>query len=83
MSTHFMSIPSRSSPSAGARIEALVQSRLRATPYPSIQRLNCDFANGQLFLHGRVPSFFEKQVAQEALADLEGIDQIVNGVEVA
>ena len=61
----------------------MVQSRLRAIPYPSIQRLNCDFANGRLFLRGRVPSFFEKQVAQEALADLEGIDQIVNGVEVS
>lgn len=75
--------PSRSIPSTSARIEALVQSRLRGSPYPSIQRLNCDFANGRLFLRGRVPSFFEKQVAQEALADLEGIDQIVNGVEVA
>lgn len=69
--------------SAPARIESIVQSRLRGSPYPSIQRLNCDFVDGRVVLRGRVPSFFEKQVAQESIADLDGIDQIINGVEVA
>ncbi len=67
---------------ASARIEHLVQSRLRGSPYPAIQRLSCDFADGRVVLSGRVRSFFEKQVAQESIADVDGVDQIVNGVEV-
>lgn len=77
-----MSISPASLLSASARVEALVQSRLRGSPYPSIQRLNCDCEDGRVVLSGRVRSFFEKQVAQESIANLDGVDQIVNGVEV-
>ena len=77
-----MSILPASLPSATAHIEALVQSRLRGSPYPSVQRLNCDIEDGRVVLSGRVRSFFEKQVAQESIAGVEGVDQIVNGVEV-
>lgn len=78
-----MSIPSLPRPATNSRIEYLVQSRLRGSPYPSIQRLNCDVVDGRVVLRGRVLSFFEKQVAQESISDVAGIEQIVNGVEVA
>jgi osmotically-inducible protein OsmY len=47
-----------------------------------VQRIWCDFDAGRLFLRGQVPSFYFKQLAQEAVADLDGVQQIVNEIEV-
>ena len=38
---------------------------------------------GQITLEGSVESYFEKQLAQEALRNIEGIETIVNQLEVA
>lgn len=51
-------------------------------PHLSVQRIWCDFEAGRLFLRGQVPSFYFKQLAQEAVSDLDGVDQIVNEIEV-
>jgi osmotically-inducible protein OsmY len=58
------------------------QSKLKSSPYPAVARLKCYFNGGSLTLRGQVPTFFEKQIAQEAVADLEGVNELVNGVEV-
>jgi osmotically-inducible protein OsmY len=63
-------------------VEQAAQSRLHASPYPSLKRLKCEFNRGQLVLRGPVHSFFEKQMAQEAIAGVQGVEQIVNGIEV-
>jgi osmotically-inducible protein OsmY len=42
----------------------------------------CENHDGVLLLRGRVSSFYEKQLAQEAVRKLEGVDQIVNQIEV-
>jgi osmotically-inducible protein OsmY len=47
-----------------------------------MQRLWCEFENGRLVLHGQVPSFYFKQLAQEAVANLDGVRQVVNEIEV-
>lgn len=64
------------------RLAKAVEHRLRTSPYPAVKRLNCVNDRGRLVLRGQVRTFYEKQVAQEAIADLEGSDEIVNGVEV-
>ena len=46
------------------------------------QRIWCEFDQGRLFLRGQVPSFYFKQLAQEAVAGLEGVRQVVNEIEV-
>jgi osmotically-inducible protein OsmY len=51
-------------------------------PHLTTQRLWCEFDRGRLFLRGQVPSFYLKQLAQEAVAGLEGVDQVVNEIEV-
>jgi osmotically-inducible protein OsmY len=51
-------------------------------PHLSVQRIWCDFDGGRLVLRGQVPSFYFKQLAQEAVADLEGVEQVVNEIEV-
>ena len=38
--------------------------------------------DGRLFLRGQVPSFFYKQLAQEAVQSIAGVGQILNEIEV-
>jgi hypothetical protein len=55
------------------------KARLRTVPYPTIQTLSCECdEQGVLLLRGRLPSFYEKQLAQEAVARLPGVTQVVN-----
>ena len=57
--------------------------RLESTAYPSIRRLDCDCdEQGVLYLRGRLSSYYQKQLAQEAVFDLPGAAEIVNEVEV-
>jgi len=51
-------------------------------PHLTHQRLWCEFHQGRLFLRGQVPSFYFKQLAQEAVVGLEGVRQVVNEIEV-
>ena len=63
-------------------IAGLAQARLQASLYPPIRRIVCLFDEGLLVLRGRLPSFFHMQVAQAAVADIEGVVQVVSQVEV-
>ncbi len=59
------------------------QQRLRHTSYPSIRELTCECDDrGVLYLRGRLPSYYQKQLAQEAVINLSGIRKIVNQAEV-
>jgi osmotically-inducible protein OsmY len=48
----------------------------------AFHRIWCEYAGGRLFLRGQVPSFYHKQLAQEAIAEMESVDQVVNEIEV-
>jgi len=43
-----------------------------------IRILSCDCRRGMLFLRGHLPTFCQKQLAQEAVAKLEGVLQVIN-----
>jgi osmotically-inducible protein OsmY len=59
------------------------QKRLRHTSYPRIRELTCECDDrGVLYLRGCLPSYYQKQLAQEAVSDLPGIRKIVNQAEV-
>jgi osmotically-inducible protein OsmY len=47
-----------------------------------VQRIWCEIDDGRLFLRGQVPSFFYKQLAQEAVQSIAGVGQILNEIEV-
>jgi osmotically-inducible protein OsmY len=68
--------------STSAKIERDAKRRLLKSSYPPVQRVSCDFHEGILVLRGHVSSFFHKQVAQEAVRDVAGVDKIVNVIEV-
>jgi hypothetical protein len=57
--------------------------RLKSTSYASIRGLTCECDDrGVLYLRGRLSSYYHKQLAQEAVADLPGVVEIVNQAEV-
>ena len=43
-------------------------------PHLKRRKLHCRAVNKKLVLEGEVQSFFEKQLAQEALRELEGVE---------
>jgi osmotically-inducible protein OsmY len=73
-------------PDGGARFYPVAQAareRLRKVPYSGVHKVSCQCdGRGRLFLRGRLSSFFQKQLAQEAVLNLEGVAQVVNEIEV-
>jgi len=64
-------------------IEAHVLTELRKSAYMPVQRVSCDFHEGILTLHGQVPSYHMKQIAQTVVLHLLNADmRIHNGLEV-
>ena len=65
------------------RIAQAAMERLRQVPYPSIRGVSCECnEQGVVFLRGQLPSFYHKQLAQEAVAKVAGIVRVINEIEV-
>jgi len=64
-------------------VTATARERLRQSPYMPVRSLSCEFDRGVLRLRGRLSSFYQKQLAQEAVAGLSGVEQVVNEAIVA
>jgi hypothetical protein len=60
----------------------VAKQRILHQPHLTMQRIWCEFQEGRLFLRGQVPSYYFKQLAQEAVADMDGVRQVVNEIEV-
>ncbi len=63
-------------------IAEVAMERLQDSPYIVLRRILCECKHGVLFLRGRLFSLHEKQVAQETVAGIDGVTQVVNEVEV-
>jgi len=55
---------------------------LRRNPYVPGKTLRFEAAEGRVTLRGVVHSYFQKQMAQEALRRIEGVHEIRNELEV-
>ncbi len=64
------------------RTAEAAKQRILHQPHLTQQRIWCEFDRGRLFLRGQVPSFYFKQIAQEAVAGMADVRQIVNEIEV-
>jgi osmotically-inducible protein OsmY len=60
----------------------IARSRLESNPYLALKTVSCDFREGKLTLRGSLPSYFLKQMAQAVIGTVEGVEQIVNQIEV-
>ena len=56
---------------------------LRQCPHHEVRTVSCEFERGVLRLRGRLSRFYHKQLAQEAVARLSGVQEVVNEVVVA
>ena len=55
---------------------------LAGNPYLAGRTLRFEREEGRVILRGVVRSYFQKQMAQEALRHLDGVDEIRNELEV-
>jgi len=69
--------------SNGRRIEAEADMRLGQSLYPELRRVLCNYRHGILTLYGVVSNFHVRQIAQELVQGLEGIEVIDNQLVVA
>ncbi|NBO90767.1 MAG: BON domain-containing protein [Planctomycetia bacterium] len=58
------------------------ENRLRSNSYLALKNVSCEFREGVLTLRGYLPSYYLKQMAQAAVARIEGVDRVVNEIEV-
>ena len=63
-------------------IAEIAQQVLRQSSYFELRDVACDFSGGVLTLRGRVPSYHLKQLAQASVAELPGVVEVHNRVEV-
>ena len=68
--------------SKDVRVVQTAQKILQASPYFGIRTLLCEYHEGVLVLRGRVPSYYHKQMAQEAVRKVSGVELILNAVVV-
>jgi osmotically-inducible protein OsmY len=65
------------------RVVVEAQERLRHSSYPSHRGLRCRFREGVLTLEGRVSSYYVRQTACALVADIEGVECVVDRMEVS
>lgn len=61
---------------------AQAQASLGSSLYADLHNVACSDAGGALRLSGQVESYYLKQVAQEIVRKVDGVDAIVNELEV-
>ena len=59
-----------------------LESALGANPHMRGQSLRIEHKAGRVVVRGRVRSYYQKQMAQESLLRIEGVDELDNEVEV-
>ncbi len=70
-------------PSGGhCEIEETAHRRLRESPYTAVRGVFCRFDRGVLVLRGNLPSYHQKQIAQETVAGFGTEARVVNEIEV-
>src|SRR5580692_6108701 len=70
----------RSAPLSGVAEGAEV--RLRSNSYLALKNVSCEYHEGVLTLRGCLPTYYLKQMAQTAVAQIEGVQQVINEIEV-
>jgi osmotically-inducible protein OsmY len=55
---------------------------LRCYAMRGLAQVSCEMQHGMAILHGRVTSYYLKQLAQEVAKNVDGVDSVVNRVHV-
>jgi osmotically-inducible protein OsmY len=63
-------------------LDEKISTVLKSNPYIPSRNLRFETSEGRVRLHGRVSSWYQKQMAQELLMRTEGITSVENHLEV-
>ncbi len=63
-------------------LDSLISSAIERSPHLHRRDLRFETHEGRVVLRGTVSSYYQKQMAQEALRRLKGVDHIENRLEV-
>ena len=63
-------------------LEARVHCAIEQNPYIAPRTLRFETHDGRVTLRGRVATYFQKQMAQEAIRRVAGVREIANELEV-
>ena len=74
--------PAVESRTTDERIADEARRRLCRSSHFHLREMTCDSNCGVLSVSGRVPSYYLKQVVQSSLTGIDGVEQIVNDVDV-
>jgi osmotically-inducible protein OsmY len=66
----------------GSSLGERVRRRLTQSPYHAVRRVSVEERQGVLTLSGRLPNYYLKQMAQTAVAKVEGVTSIINRIDV-
>jgi len=69
-------------PAERSHCTELAENLLHQSQHLALRRIWCEMAGDALVLHGCLPSYFLKQMAQSTVAQAEGVQHIVNEIEV-
>ena len=60
-----------------------VQTALNRNPYFPARKLRVEATDGHVRIEGTVGTFFQKQMAQEVVRRLDGVERVVNQLQVS
>ena len=63
-------------------LDSLISKAMQKDPHLRRRNLRFETEQGRVVLRGTVSSYYQKQMAQEALRRVEGVDSIENQLEV-
>lgn len=63
-------------------LDSLISQTIQKHPHLKRRRVHFETQQGRVVLRGTVSSYYHKQLAQEAVRGLEGVDSIENRLEV-
>ena len=70
----------RPSPLLGALEKA--EASLRGSSYLALKNVSCELSHGVLTLRGCVPSYYLSEMAASAVCRLDGVDTVVNELQI-
>jgi len=59
-----------------------IRSALDRSPYVSQSQVQIETSSGKVRLEGTVGTFYQKQMAQELVRRIDGVEQVVNQLQV-
>lgn len=64
-------------------LQEAVTAALASSPYVAGSRVRIEAGSGSVRLHGDVGTYFEKQMAQEVVRRIDGVERVENLLQVA